>query len=192
MRKEREQRAVAKRSKVGLEILHSSWLTNELNMLRTLHAAGVIVPKPLGSNDNAIVMEFLGDEVYAAPPLESVTLQKREAQRLFKLLVDNVLLMLKLGVVHGDLSAFNVLYWQGEVRIIDFPQALNVEKNPHAYKVFVRDVTRVCDYFARYDIRTYAAGLAKDLWSDALRISESELHEVQHARIEKAQWYAAQ
>lgn len=192
MRKAREQRAVSKRSKVGLEILHSSWLTNELNVMRTLHAAGAIVPKPLGNNENTILMEFLGDGAHAAPPLESVSLDKREAQRLFKLIVENLKIMLANGLVHGDLSAFNILYWEGQARIIDFPQAMSVEKNPNAYKIFVRDVTRVCDYFERYDITPFAPGLARGVWEEVMHISVENLREVQHARIEKAKWGEAE
>ena len=182
MRKEREQRAVAKRTKVGHQILHSSWLSNEISVMKSLHAAGAIVPKPFANNDNAVLMEYLGDATRAAPPLESVTLETREAHRLFKLMIDNIKLMLAHDVVHGDLSAFNVLYWEGEIRIIDFPQAVNPYKNPYAYKIFSRDVERVCDYFSQYGIGLNAFGLARDLWREVMGLDPGELGDIQKGR----------
>jgi RIO kinase 1 len=188
MRKEREQRAVAKRTKVGHQILHSSWLSNEISVMKSLHAAGAIVPKPFANNDNAVLMEYLGDATRAAPPLESVTLETREAHRLFKLIIDNIKLMLAHDVVHGDLSAFNILYWEGEgnaagiARIIDFPQAVNPYKNPYAYKIFSRDVERVCDYFSQYGIGLNAFGLARDLWREVMGLDPSEIRDIQQGR----------
>lgn len=188
MRKDREQRAVAKRTKVGQQIMHASWLANELDVMQRLHAAGAIVPKPLAHNDNAVLMEYLGDATRAAPPLESVTLETHEARRLFTLIVDNIKLMLSNEIVHGDLSAFNILYWAGDgnapgvARIIDFPQAVNPYKNPHAYQIFSRDVTRVCDYFAQYELDIDAVALAYEIWREMTDSNPSELRDMQIGR----------
>lgn len=190
LRKAREQRAVAKRSKVGLNMLHNAWLSNEIGVMNKLFAAGAIVPKPFTSNENAILMEYLGDEGQAAPPLGSATLTQREAHRLFQLLLDNIKIMLANDVVHGDLSAFNILYHDGQARIIDFPQAVNPFGNPHAFKFYCRDVERVCDYFERYGIDPDPLGLAQSMWQEVLGINSEQLREIQRARSEKAAWNA--
>jgi RIO kinase 1 len=76
----------------------------------------------------------------------------------------NVGLMLAQGLIHGDLSAYNVLYWEGDIRIIDFPQAVSPSENPEAYAIFERDVTRLCQYFARQGIPAEPRAIAADLW----------------------------
>jgi RIO kinase 1 len=66
--------------------------------------------------------------------------------------------------VHGDLSAYNVLYWNDKLKIIDLPQAVNPYVNPEAFKLLARDLERLCDYFARYGVHANAPQLARDLW----------------------------
>jgi RIO kinase 1 len=82
--------------------------------------------------------------------------------------------MLEAGRVHGDLSAYNVLYWEGQVTIIDFPQAFDPRLNADAYPLFTRDVERLCQYFARYGLRRDARHLAQEFWSRALPELEKE------------------
>lgn len=182
LRKEREQRAVAKRTKVGLEMLHQSWLSNEYGTLTALSAAGALVPKVFANSENAILMEYLGERGQPAQALNHVTLGDDEARKLFHLVVDNIRLMLKHNVVHGDLSAYNILYWQGDIRIIDFPQAVNPYKNPHAFRIFARDVERICEYFGQYDIDTKHWLLARDLWKQVLGVEPSETKDIQRGR----------
>ncbi len=165
--KQREQRAVAKRSKVGLEMLHNSWLGNEHAVLNKLHAAGLRVPQTYAVSANAILMDYFGDASTAAPPLSQVSLDERVARRMFDAVVDNLRLMLRAEIVHGDLSAYNILCWEDDFMIIDFPQASNPWKNPHAMRLFHRDVERVCDYFNQYDLGIHPGRLADDLWFQA-------------------------
>jgi RIO kinase 1 len=77
----------------------------------------------------------------------------------------NIELMLANNRIHGDLSAFNILYWEGEITLIDFPQSMNPEQSPSTFQVFSRDVTRVCEYFARKGVRSNPHKLAADLWT---------------------------
>jgi RIO kinase 1 len=165
--KKREQRAVAARSKVGLEMLHNSWLGTESATLNKLHEAGVRVPKTYAVSHNAILMDYLGDEVTAAPPLSQVALEPHVARRMLDEIIEDIRLMLQCEIVHGDLSAFNILCWQEAFLIIDMPQATNPWKNPHAKRFFERDVTRVCEYFARYFAPPNPETLARKLWLDA-------------------------
>ena len=156
--------AIATGTAFGKDLLHTSWLSHEYETLEKLHAAGALVPKPVARGPNAILMEYMGEAETPAPTLNHVSLDKDEAQELFDQLVRSVEIMLANNLVHGDLSAFNVLYWEGEVRIIDFPQAVNVERNQHAHRIFERDIERLCSYFQRQGVNTNARKLARDLW----------------------------
>jgi RIO kinase 1 len=157
-------RAVQKKTEYGRELAHTSWLSHEYQTLNILYRAGVAVPRPLEQSENTILMAYLGEELTPAPTLHQVTLAPGEARLLFQRLIENVELMMAHNRVHGDLSAFNVLYWEGEFWIIDFPQAIDPWVNPDAAQILQRDVTRLCDYFARYGIRSDPLALADDLW----------------------------
>jgi RIO kinase 1 len=165
----REQRATDKKTSFGKELLHGSWIGHEFQNLARLHAAGADVPQPIAQSDNAILMEYLGDESTAAPTLSESHLLPEEARPLFKQLMHNVGLMLENDRIHGDLSAYNVLYWDGAIKIIDFPQAVDPWINPDAYALFKRDVLRVCQYFSRYGIVSDAVTLARELWAEHTR-----------------------
>lgn len=164
----RRLHAVARGTGLGKELVQMSWLSHEFQTLRLLHDAGADVPRPVAVRENVILMEYLGDEKRGAPTLNHVTLDRTDAGRLFDRLVRNVELMLEAGRVHGDLSAYNVLYWEGEVTIIDFPQAFDPFHNADAYALFARDVERLCRYFARYGMQLEADHLAHEFWSRCL------------------------
>ncbi len=163
----REMRALGKKTAYGLQLAHTSWLAYEFTTLQRLHRAGAAVPKPVASGENAILMGYQGDANLAAPTLIEIGLDFDEAHELFDEVVRNIEIMLSLGLVHGDLSAYNILYWEGEITLIDFPQVVSVEGNRQAYAIFRRDVTRVCEYFARQGVEHDAEALAWLLWSSA-------------------------
>ena len=163
-RDSRTARAVNKKSAFGVQVRHLSWLMYEFSALQTLHEAGVPVPKPYGVGENAILMEFIGDEQMAAPTLHETRLADSEAGPLFERTRRSIAVMLEKGYVHGDLSAFNILYWEGEIKLIDFPQVVDIQGNRSARDVLTRDVERVCQYFSRYGIRQSPNRLAEELW----------------------------
>lgn len=171
----RLMRAIGKKSQMGEQLEHTSWLMYEYTTLQTLYAAGAAVPQPLAVGDNTILMGYCGDEFTAAPTLNAVTLEAREAQPLFDEVLRNVELMLAHGLVHGDLSAYNVLYWEGAVTLIDFPQVTDARTNSDARAIFERDVQRLCEYFARYGVRRNASGLANSLWDRFWRVAEADV-----------------
>jgi RIO kinase 1 len=117
-------------------------------------------------------MDYLGEAEMAAPVLANVTLRGREARPLFDRIVWNIELMLADSLIHGDLSAHNILYWQEGITLIDFPQVVDPYVNPYAYGLFVRDVTRVCQYFERYGIRPNPEKLAGDIWGKHVTLIE--------------------
>src|SRR5262249_32127631 len=154
---QRIMRALGKKTAFGVQVQHTSWLMYEYTTLERLHQAGGAVPRPFGSNENALLMGYQGDERRAAPTLHEVRLGRREAPRLFAEVFRNVELLLQHGLVHGDLSAYNVLFWAGQVTLIDFPQVIDVRTNRNARFIFDRDVRRVCEYFARQGVRSDSA-----------------------------------
>jgi len=159
--------AVKNGTKYGKSLSHFSWLMHEYQTLEILFKAGLDVPRPLAVGENTILMEYVGDVGAPAPALNEVTLAPREARRVFDRLIDNVERMLKLRRIHGDLSAYNVLYWEGEFRMIDFPQAVDPFTNRDGYDIFRRDVTRLCQHFIRYGIRSDPQQLAFEMWQRA-------------------------
>ncbi|MBA3823694.1 MAG: hypothetical protein H0X24_07300 [Ktedonobacterales bacterium] len=162
----RLMRAIGKKTEFGMQASHTSWLMYEFVTLQTLFAAGANVPQPIAAGENAILMGYRGDGSRAAPTLSEITLDDDEAPRLFDEVLRNIALLLGIGYIHGDLSAYNILYWEGEVTLIDFPQVTAAAENPNAAFILRRDITRVCDYFAHYGVRRDPAQLTAELWRE--------------------------
>lgn len=160
----REKLALLQKTQFGQHLDMVWWIGNEFGVQNKLFEAGAKVPRPIRHNGNTILMEYLGDEWLPAPTLSDVTLSSGEAGELFQSIMDNVRIMLDNHFVHGDLSAFNILYWEGDICIIDFPQVVNARNNPNAQMLLRRDIKRVCDYFARYKVRANPDQILRDLW----------------------------
>jgi len=163
--KQADINAVAKRTSYGEEVRHQSWIAYEFRTLETLYETGVDVPKPYAMEKNAILMGYVGDIENSAPALVSVSLELDEAKHLYDRTVYNIDLMLKHNRIHGDLSAYNILYWNGHITLIDFPQVVLPESNPASWNIFLRDVTRVCQYFSSQGVRCDGRKLAAELWT---------------------------
>jgi RIO kinase 1 len=161
--KRREQLAFKKKTGVGRELQASQWPAREYETLSVLHAAGADVPAPIMVAGGVLLMEFFGDEQGAAPQLQHVVLPRDEVASLYQRVLDNIALWLAHHRVHADLSAFNILYWRGTVRVIDFPQAVDPRQNPDAWDLLQRDLQNVHRYFARYGIEDTSAWLTQDL-----------------------------
>ena len=166
--KERRIRvALEKKTRFGREVQGGIWVGREWETLRTLFDAGAPVPRPIEATDSAILMSYIGDEGDAAPQLHRYrpTGHHAEAEQLLEQCVRAVERMLFHDVVHGDLSAFNVLVWRGEICVIDLPQAVDPKKNRHAESLLARDVARICEHFARQGVSRDPARTAQDLWT---------------------------
>lgn len=164
-RETRVVRAMRTKTDKGRAFQFSFWLGHEYETLTRLYNAGANVPRPLAAGENGILMQYLGDAESPAPPLHGVFLMPDEAERLFASAMRNVELMLASDLVHGDLSAYNMLYWQGKLTIIDFPQAVDPRFNGNALMLLQRDIANLCRYFARCGVQADPARLAADLWS---------------------------
>ena len=172
---ERAYHAMQKRSAYGLELLHTSWVGHEFLTMQVLYDGGVDLPRPYASSNNAIMMDYIGDEFSAAPALNEINLTPSEAKPLFQRVLHNIELMLACNRVHADLSAYNILYWEGEITLIDFPQAINPEENHNAWRIFARDVQRVCDYFKSQGVPCDAQPLAVKMWKSKGRATHPEI-----------------
>lgn len=158
------RRAVQNKSRFGREVQFAMWVNYEFEALKTLYKAGADIPRPLARSESAILMEYLGDRQQAAPALQDVELPEDEVHPVFERLMRNIELWLAHNYVHADLSAYNVLYWQSQVRIIDFPQAVDPRFNPNAFALLARDIKNICRYFARYGLERDGQRIAERLW----------------------------
>lgn len=171
---QRAVRAVEKGSKYGKLLAHTSWLMHEYKTLERLYKLGASVPKPFASGENALLMSYHGDAYGAAHTLIEVRLERSKARAAFDAVLHNIDLMLANEMIHGDLSAYNILYWDGDITLIDFPQVVNPYQNTHARDIFNRDVMRICEYFDRYDITSDADGIAESLWAKHIHMATAE------------------
>jgi RIO kinase 1 len=165
----RSRLALQKKTRYGVQLSIVSWIEYEFNTLNILYEAGVAVPRPVSQMENAILMEYIGEKDNPAPPLSDVKLERDEAAPLFQKLLMDVDTMLSLNCIHGDFSAYNILYWDGDVYIIDFPQVVDPYNNPSAHSMLLRDVTRLCQYFSKYGIRANPYALTDEMWRKHLR-----------------------
>ena len=159
-------RAIGKKSAYGQQVAHTSWLMHEFNAMKTLYQAGADVPEPFAAGENVILMSYVGSETMPAPPLHTVDLLEDEVQPLFDTVMRNITLMLQHGMIHGDLSEYNILYWDGKVTLIDFPQIVDVETNPNAQMILKRDIVRVCQYFNQFGLNVNADEIHDNLWAE--------------------------
>jgi RIO kinase 1 len=164
--KERRIRvALEKRTRFGREVQGGIWVSREWETLGALWEAGVPVPRPIEATERAILMSYVGDETRAAPQLHRHRAGRDELERFMDQCLRAVERMLFHDVVHGDLSSYNVLVWDGGIRVIDLPQAVDPRKNRHAESLLARDVKRICEHFARQGVVRDPVTLAADLWT---------------------------
>ena len=156
--------SATKSSEQGRAARVNSWIEYEFQTQSLLYDNGVDVPKPVAQIGNAVLMEYIGAVGQPALTLREITLEREEAQPLFECVLHNVELSLAHNRIHGDLSEYNILYWQGAVTVIDFAQAVDPRYNPDVFALLVRDIERVCTYFADYGVVADAQELANDIW----------------------------
>lgn len=165
----RFSRAIETKTRKGREFAFGAWVHDEYETLGILHRVGADVPRPIALRENVIVMEYIGDEGEPAPPLGALRLDEAAAREALAAILRNIELALACDRVHGDLSPFNVLYWDGRVRLIDFPQAVDARFNSNALTLLERDIANICGYFARNGIAADPQRIARDLWSRFIR-----------------------
>ena len=162
----RQARAMAKGTRFGRESQEAAWQSAEVDALYRLAAAGVRVPKPYNFFEGVLLMELVADaDGAAAPRLNDVVFTPPEAREHHATLIVEVVRMLCAGVVHGDLSEFNILLAADGPVIIDLPQAVDAAGNNHAKRMLLRDVNNLRDFFGRVAPELLATHFGAEIWS---------------------------
>ncbi|MFB0912001.1 MAG: PA4780 family RIO1-like protein kinase [Glaciecola sp.] len=162
----RRARAMEKGSSFGRKQQEDAWQNAEVDALFTLSKAGVRVPQPFGCYDGVLLMELVtDDEGNVAPRLNDVSMSYEQALDDHAQVMHYVLLMLCAGIVHGDLSEFNVLVDDYGPVIIDLPQAVNAAANNNAFSMLQRDVRNMTDYYAEFAPELKETHYAEEMWA---------------------------
>lgn len=165
-RNTRDARAMAKGSKYGRKEQEDAWQNAEVAALFRLAAAGVRVPKPYDFLDGVLLMEMVDDgSGDAAPRLNDVDLLPDDAREFHAFMIGEIVKMLCAGLVHGDLSEFNVLLDARGPVIIDLPQAVDAAANNHAFSMLERDVGNMAEYFGQFAPELRFTKYAKEMWA---------------------------
>ena len=166
VRNSRRARAMEKGSKFGRDQQEESWQSAEVDALYRLANIGVRVPQPYGCFHGVLLMELITDDANSvAPRLNDVTMSANEAQRQHDQLMHDVMKMLCAGIVHGDLSEFNVLVDDKGPVIIDLPQAIDAAANNNAKVMLKRDVANITHYYAKYEPKLLETKYAEEIWA---------------------------
>lgn len=165
-RNSRRNRAMAKGTKYGQKQQEQAWLNAEVDALYCLAAAGVRVPKPYSFDSGVLLMELITDEDgNPAPRLDDVAFEADIALEYHKYMMQQIVTMLCAGLVHGDLSPFNVLVDAYGPVIIDLPQAVNAAGNNSARAMLLRDVANMTQYFGQYNPELLNTFYGEEMWA---------------------------
>lgn len=174
VRGSRQARAMANGSKYGRKEQEDAWQSAEVAALFRLAGAGVRVPTPYNFMDGVLLMELVADaDGNAAPRLNDVDMEPEQARIYHQFLIQQIVLMLCTGLVHGDLSEFNVLLGAEGPVIIDLPQAVDAAGNNHAFSMLERDVGNMAAYFGQFAPELKTTKYAKEMWA---LYEEGKLH----------------
>ncbi|MFV8572569.1 PA4780 family RIO1-like protein kinase [Marinobacter sp. SBS5] len=166
VRNTRRARAMSKKTRYGQKEQEDAWLNAEVDALYRLAQAGVRVPEPFGFVDGVLLMEMISDEDgKAAPRLDDVVLTPEQAKVYHTQVISDVVRMLCAGLIHGDLSEFNVLVDPDGPVIIDLPQAVNASGNNNAERMLERDIDNMRRYFGRFAPELLNTDYGKEIWA---------------------------
>jgi RIO kinase 1 len=166
VRGSRQARAIGKSTRFGRKQQEAAWKNAEVDALYKLVAAGVRVPRPYGYFNDTLIMELVTDAAgYPAPRLGEVALSPETAREYHRFLIQQIVRMLSIGLIHGDLSEFNVLVGAEGLVIIDLPQAVNAAGNNGALAMLERDVNNIRGTLGRFAPELLATEFAREMWA---------------------------
>jgi len=164
-RKSRDRRAIDRMSTYGKKLLQDRWTGTEHEVMSKLWHAGVSVPYPIAFADDVFDLEYVGDWEMAAPQLSAARLQRSQLVDAFEQLLVGLRAITSAGIAHGDLSAYNLLWWQDRLWFIDFPQSIDIAANLQGVDFLHRDVLNVCEWFRRRGLDVDGEEVFADLLS---------------------------
>jgi len=162
----RRARAMKKGTKYGRKAQEESWQNTEVDALYRLAAAGVRVPKPYNFHEGVLLMDLVTDgDGNAAPRLNDLVLTAELSREYYCILLTQVVRMLCAGIIHGDLSEYNILVDSAGPVIIDLPQAIDAAANNQACEMLLRDVENLATYFGQFAPELLATSYGMEIWS---------------------------
>lgn len=162
----RDARAMGRRGRHGRKVQEAEWKNAEIDALYRLAAAGVRVPQPQGVYDGVLLMELVLDaDGRTAPQLHAVDMTAEQAREAFRFMIGQIVRMLCAGLIHGDLSEYNVLVDAEGPVIIDLPQAVDAAGNNNAFRMLERDVNNMRTVFARFAPELADTDYAHEMWA---------------------------
>ena len=166
VRGSRQARAISKSTRFGRKEQEAAWKNAEVDALYKLVLAGVRVPKPYGYFNDTLIMELVTDAAGdPAPRLGEVDLSPETAREYHRFIVQQIVRMLSIGLIHGDLSEFNVLVGSDGPVIIDLPQAVNAAGNNGAFAMLERDVNNIRGTLGRFAPELLDTEFAREMWA---------------------------
>lgn len=156
------RRAIRKGNDVGKQFIQDTWVMREQYFLKTLAGQSCYIPRMVKPLRNGVLMEYIGDESGPAPRLSDLKIPPEVWQNTAEILVELIELFLANGIIHGDLSAFNILWWKEKPIVIDFPQAIDVRESKRVPELLKRDIKNVLSYF-KWDDEITVEEIANDM-----------------------------
>ncbi|MEZ4692025.1 MAG: RIO1 family regulatory kinase/ATPase [Ignavibacteria bacterium] len=140
-------------SRTGINAHQILWVNEEFRQMKFLYEAGIPVPRPIASSGLVVVMEFIGEDEEAAPRISDLTMKEEEAREAFSQSLNILEKIVSTGRIHGDYSAYNLLWNKGKAVVIDFPQVVNFISNTSAKELLRRDISSLFKSFKKYRFR---------------------------------------
>lgn len=149
-RQKNTRKAIDKGNKFSHDLLKKLWIKREFYLLKKLYQQKAIVPQVFDYNNDSIIMEYLGDLTLSAPLIKDIDFTQKQAQKAFDLIIESIKIFFKNGIVHADLSEFNILWWQQKPYIIDFPQSIDIRNNLNYKKFLEKDINNIVIFFNKW------------------------------------------
>lgn len=160
----RIEKAIEQGSQKGLDAHQILWVQEEFRQMNYFYEQAIRVPKAIAVRGICLIMEFIGDETgNPAPRISDLKMEKEEAEEAFRQSVENLKRIVKAGRVHGDYSTFNLLWYEGQAVVIDFPQVMESKHNPHAQAFLTRDIQSLCKSFRRQGVNADESRVLKEI-----------------------------
>jgi len=144
------RKSITNGNKFSQDLLKKLWVKREYYLLKKLSRKGVNLPNVFDYNNNSIMMEYLGTANLAAPLIKDIDFSPELAKIAFDEIIKSIKIFLKNGIVHSDLSEFNILWWQDKPFIIDFPQAVDIRTNPNYKLLLQKDINHIVTFFSKW------------------------------------------